>query len=102
MLSSQILDEYQRVANILSSRFPLIDISPIIDLVIIHGQFIDTQGCDISICEDPDDNKFLECAVAGACNTIVSGDKHLLKVSGYRDLAVLTPRQFLAQHLSSD
>ncbi|MDI6616702.1 MAG: putative toxin-antitoxin system toxin component, PIN family [Syntrophaceae bacterium] len=99
VLSSQILDEYQRVAGILSSRFPLIDISPIIDLVIIHGQFIDTQGCDISICEDPDDNKFLECAVAGACNTIVSGDKHLLRLAGHEGIAILSPRDFVTRYL---
>jgi len=30
--------------------------------------------------EDPDDNKFIECAVAGKADYIVSQDKHLLKL----------------------
>jgi len=99
VLSRQILDEYQRVATVLSSKYPTVDILPIIELVTIHGQFVDTQGFDISVCEDPDDDKFLECAVAGNCKTIISGDKHLLKLSGYEGITVLSPRNFVDKYL---
>ena len=95
VLSQQILDEYQRVSEELSSKFQEIDILPIIELVTIHGKFIDTQGLDISVCEDPDDDKFLECAVAGKCKIIISGDKHLLKLSGYKGISVMSPRNFV-------
>ena len=44
VLSRQILDEYQSVAAALSSKFPKVDILPIIELVTIYGQFVDTQG----------------------------------------------------------
>ena len=99
VLSRQILDEYQRVAAALSSKFPTVDILPIIELVTIHGQFVDTQGFNISICEDPDDDKFLECAVAGKCKTIISGDKHLLELTGYKGITVLSPRNFVDKYL---
>jgi len=99
VLSQQILDEYQRVAEALSSKFPTVDILPIIELVTIHGQFVDTQGFDVSVCEDPDDDKFLECAVASKCKTIISGDKHLLKLAGYQGIMVLTPRDFMEKYL---
>ena len=99
VLSRQILDEYQRVAAALSSKFPTVDILPIIELVTIHGQFVDTQGFDLSVCEDPDDDKFLECAVAGKCKTIISGDKHLLKLAGYEGITVLSPRNFVDKYL---
>ena len=99
VLSQQILNEYQRVSEELSFKFQKIDILPIIELVTIHGQFIDTQGFDISVCEDPEDDKFLECAVAGKCITIVSGDKHLLKLSGYKGITVLSPRDFADKYL---
>ena len=99
VLSQQILDEYQRVSEEISSKFQEIDILPIIELVTIHGQFIDTQGIDISACEDPDDNKFLECAVAGKCKIIISGDKHLLKLSGYEGITVMSPRNFIDKFL---
>ena len=99
VLSRQILDEYQRVAEALSSKFQTIDISSIVDLITIHGQFVDTQGFNISVCEDPDDNKFIECAVAGNCKIIIRGDKHLLKISGYHDITILNPRNFVEKYL---
>lgn len=99
ILSEEILDEYTRVAHELSSKFPSVDILPIIEMVTIHGKFIDTQGVDITVCEDPDDNKFIECAIAGNCSIIVSGDKHLLKLAGYSGIAVLKPRNFVEEYL---
>ena len=99
VLSREILDEYQRVAVALSSKFPTIDILPIIELVTIYGQFVDTQDFNISVCEDPDDDKFLECAVAGQCKIIISGDKHLLKLTGYEGIAILSARHFVNKYL---
>jgi putative PIN family toxin of toxin-antitoxin system len=99
VLSQDILIEYQRVAEDLSRKFPTVDIVPIIELVTIHGQVVDTQGFDISICEDPDDDKFLECAVAGKCEIIVSGDKHLLRVEEYQGITILNPRNFVEKYL---
>jgi len=99
VLSQQILDEYQRVAVALSSKFPTIDVLPIIELVTIHGEFVDTQGVNIPVCEDPDDNKFIECAVASNCRIIISGDKHLLKLAGYHGITILNPRNFVEKHL---
>jgi uncharacterized protein len=99
VLSQQILHEYKRVADELSSKYPKIEISTIIELVTIHGQSIDTTGVDISICEDPDDDKFIECAIAGKCNIIVSGDAHLLKLVEHRGISILKPAVFVEQYL---
>jgi len=95
ILSKDILDEYQRVAGSLSIKFPSIDIMPIIELITIHGKFVDTQGLNITVCEDPDDNKFIECAIASDTKVIVSGDKHLLRINGYEGITVLKSREFL-------
>lgn len=46
--------------------------------------------------EDPEDNKFLECAVAGNAEYIVSGDAHLLHLREYRGIHILSPAAFLA------
>jgi len=45
--------------------------------------------------DDPDDNKFIECAVALDCKIIVSGDKHLKSVKKYIDIEILSPREFV-------
>ena len=44
---------------------------------------------------DPDDNRVLECAVAGEADCVVSGDKHLLRLSSYEGIVIVTVRQFL-------
>lgn len=99
LFSMRILDEYQRVAESLSSKFPKVDIIPIIELFTEHCELIDTHGVNISVCEDPDDDKFIETAVASKCKTIISGDKHLLKLSGYNGITVLKPRDFVDKYL---
>ena len=60
---------------------------------------LDTKGVNISICEDPDDDKFIECAFTGKCDIIVSGDKHLLTLVGYQGIKILRPREFVEQYL---
>ncbi|HEX8600943.1 MAG TPA: putative toxin-antitoxin system toxin component, PIN family [Chloroflexia bacterium] len=44
---------------------------------------------------DPKDDKFLECAIAGGANYIVSGDKHLLRLGEYEGIRILSPAEFL-------
>jgi uncharacterized protein len=43
---------------------------------------------------DPTDNKFFECAVAGRADYIVSSNKHLLDIGEYRRVRVVTPEFF--------
>lgn len=45
--------------------------------------------------EDPDDNKFLECAVSANADYIISGDEHLLKVKEFRGIPIVTPAEFV-------
>lgn len=99
LLSRQILEEYQRVGEELSQKYPSIDISAIIELFAVFGEFVETEGIGETVCEDPDDNKFIECAIAGRSRLIVSGDKHLLNISGYKGISVLRPRQFVDNYL---
>lgn len=99
ILSQEILDEYLRVGKILSGRFPAVDLSPIIELVTIEAEIYTSLRLPRPICEDPDDDKFLACAVASRCRLIISGDKHLLRVSGYRGITVIKPRDFVERYL---
>lgn len=45
--------------------------------------------------EDPADNKVLECAIKAKAEYIVSGDKHLLKLRKFKDIKIVTAREFL-------
>jgi predicted nucleic acid-binding protein len=44
---------------------------------------------------DPTDNKFLEAALAGNANYLVSGDSHLLELRNFRGSAIITGREFI-------
>jgi hypothetical protein len=45
--------------------------------------------------DDPDDDKFLACAVEGAADYIITGDPHLLDIASFQEIPILNPRQFL-------
>lgn len=46
---------------------------------------------------DPDDNKIIECAVAGLATHIVTGDRHLLMLGNYQNIQIMTAIDFLTQ-----
>ena len=99
VISQEILDEYKRVGQILSSQFPAIDLWPIIELVSVEAKIYPSHTLPEPISDDPDDDKFITCALAGKCKVIVSGDKHLLKVSGFNGINVIKPREFVDKYL---
>ena len=45
--------------------------------------------------DDPDDDKFIEAAIVGNAEVVVSGDHHVLKLRGLQGIEVSTPRRFL-------
>jgi putative PIN family toxin of toxin-antitoxin system len=47
------------------------------------------------VTDDPDDNKFLECALAGNALYVISRDPHLLTLEVYNDIRILRPHIFL-------
>jgi len=50
----------------------------------------------VTDCRDAKDNKFLELAVSGEADCIISGDDDLLVLSPFRGIPILTPREFLS------
>lgn len=57
---------------------------------------VETDLTITAITADPSDNVFLELAVAGAADYVVSGDRHLLDLGSYQGIPILTPARFLA------
>ncbi len=99
LISPEILAEYRRVGEILALHHPGVDLKPLLDFIAANAKIILSKPLPAPVSEDPDDDKFLACAVSGTCKIIVSGDKHLLKVSGYKGIEVLKPREFVTEYL---
>ncbi|GBO53861.1 hypothetical protein APA_1809 [Pseudanabaena sp. lw0831] len=51
----------------------------------------------ISVCRDRKDDKFLEVAVNGKADYLITGDRDLLVLHPFRDIQILTPADFLTQ-----
>ena len=100
VLSAEIIEEYRRVGEELGERFEGVDVSPFLQLVVRHAEFVQAEKFTDAVCRDSDDDKFLECAAAAAAEAIVSGDKDLLTLSAFRSIPILSPRQFIDAHLT--
>lgn len=99
VLSAEILDEYQRVGQVLSAQYAGVDLEPFLGLLAVEAEFIDAPNLSTTVSADPDDDKFFACAAAGAVVVIVSGDRHLLDHDGWLGVRVLRPRQFADEFL---
>jgi len=99
VLSPEILVEYKDTGEELAASFPDVDLAPWIDLVITAATLVQAPPLPQQICRDPDDDKFLACALSSRTKLITSGDKALLATSGFKGITVLTPRQFVDKHL---
>jgi hypothetical protein len=51
------------------------------------------------ITDDPSDNRYLECAVEGSADFIVSGDRDLLDLRAYQGIPIVQPSTFL-EHIT--
>jgi hypothetical protein len=49
----------------------------------------------LTLCRDPKDDKFLDLALSGHANLIITGDEDLLVLNPFGQIAILTPRSFL-------
>jgi putative PIN family toxin of toxin-antitoxin system len=100
VISPSILEEYRRVGAVLARRHPGVDFEPFAALLMLRSELVDAPAhLRSSVSVDPDDDKFLACAAAARAGVIVSGDSHLLNVSGWTGVEVLRPRTFVERYL---
>jgi len=94
-LSQDIFDEYIEVLRRLG-----FDNTPELEELLklfatgFHIVFT-TRTPEIHVVADPDDDKFIACALALKAACVVSGDKALVDVRLYQGIKIVTPREFL-------
>lgn len=97
--SPEILDELARVLQYprIKARYKVDDatILAYIERLFAAGLIVNTRIQVAAVKDDPDDDKFLACAVACQADYIVSGDPHLLDLTSFQTIPIVTPRQFL-------
>jgi len=95
VLTTDILDEYLDVIRRPKFHLTQETLDRITRYVYGFGEFVVPTESIQAIPEDPKDDKFLEAAVAGNVEAIVSGDSHLLNLKKFRSIPIITARDFL-------
>jgi len=98
-LSQKIIEEYIEVLN----KLGLKDKNEIQNLTKLfaesYSSIFTAKTPSLKVVEeDPDDNKFIECAVALESKIIISGDKHLKNIKKYIDIEIVSPKEFIEMH----
>lgn len=71
------------------------DIVALVDLIRLRGELVNPKR-RVKVCRDPNDDRFLEAALAGDADAIVSGDADLLVLTPFEGISILRPAAFLA------
>jgi len=97
--SPEIIAEIQRVLEYphISKKYKLSksDAQSLLTLIEHEAVVIPKLPAVHVIKDDPDDDKFLACALAARAEYIVSGDQHLLSLGSYKSISIVTVKEFL-------
>jgi len=94
LVSEEIFREYTEVLNRPKFGFPRWVINDILGFLRAEGIWVFPRRKFSVIKEDPDDNKFLEAALEGKADYILSGDKHLLNLEEFEGIPIIGSREF--------
>jgi len=67
----------------------------LVETVLRIGKIVEVKTRLNIVREDSSDNKFLECALDGGADYVVSGDEHLLRIGHYQRIRIVSVIQFL-------
>ena len=94
VMSEELISELRRK---ITQRFPLF--IPHLDLLEASLRkdtvMVKLGSQTVTVSRDPDDDKFIETALLGECQYIISGDKDLLVIRSYKNIRVIKPAEFL-------
>lgn len=96
-LCAEIIEEYIDVL----SRFGLESEKELEELLEVfkkkvHIHFVAIDRQLKLVAADPEDDKFVECAMSAQATVVVSGDKHLLDLKRHKNISILSPSQFFS------
>lgn len=99
VLSAAIIEEILDVVfrPILHSRFPQMASPPHVQAILelIQGAEVVEPAVVLHVCRDPSDDKFLECAMAGSADCVVTEDLDLLDLRQFEGIKLLTVAEFV-------
>ena len=96
-VSEEIAEEYLATAEVLSQRYPGTGTDDILKLVVRQSFWVVPEPLEVPLCDDPDDDKFIACALAADAECVITGDKALLRCDGQLGVRIIKPAVFVAE-----
>ena len=96
--SPEIIEEYKEIVDRIIGRGQGSFNSDGFIKFIADLTLIEPKTC-VSVCRDPDDDKFINCAVDAKALYIVSGDSDLLDIKEYEGIEIITAADFVERYL---
>jgi len=95
-VSPEIVEEYQGTIQRLQEKYPQKCVNVPMTQIVTSCKLIEPKNA-VRVCRDPDDDKFIACAIDSGSLYIVSGDHDLLAVGSYQDIEIVTVADFFAR-----
>ena len=96
LLSDEIEKEFIRALGYEKFGLSPQEIMPFLRDLRSHARHVVTTSKISLVTADPTDNIFLECALEGSADFIISGDRHLLDIKVYRGIKIVRAGEFLS------
>ena len=96
IVSVETLTEFRETLLKYPDRFGMDEdeVQQEVETIRYFAEFVEPDEEITAVEDDPDDDKFLEAAVAGNVDYVVSGDQHLLDLDSFRNIEIIDPRTF--------
>lgn len=101
LVSQPIIDEILRVTayDRIQKKYSEVRENRLEFVALISEQAIWVEPNELlDVVGDESDNRYIECAIAGSADYIVSGDEHLISLKEYQGVEIVTPAAFAALH----
>jgi hypothetical protein len=101
IISKEIVEEFSGVLGYKEIQDKIknknLEMRRTVEKIISISTIVEPQERFQIIKEDPDDDKFLDCAVAGKADVIISWNKHLLNLKEFKGIKIVRPDEFLRE-----
>ena len=96
VVSRETFDEFRKVLEYPKFRLAKGEIKTIMEEEVLPFFEIVEISAEVSgVCKDPDDDKFISCALAASADFIVSGDKDLCDITKYKSVKIVRASDLL-------
>ena len=95
IVSLEILDEYKRVLQHFDKKLSEDFSTQWMAAIISRAIIVASQKPGKKWCRDPFDDMFINCAILGHADHLITGDKDLLALKNQIPVNIITPSEFL-------